>query len=227
MAAPHRARRLLGHTQEEARAHDCFRQRGTRPRLPHRRTGKRMKPAINDPSARQDTGGPSPVPSRGSDRNNRPRRAAGTELERDIARLVDQPTQDLRLAWRQLHRTGPPPGLSRDLMIRALAHQLQERTEGTVSSALRRRLQNLIAGSRKTGVPFDPGILLKTGTTLVRQWRGHTHAVLVREDGFEYDGERYRSLTVIAKRITGAHWSGPRFFGLTKRGGAADGATAG
>jgi hypothetical protein len=67
---------------------------------------------------------------------------------------------------------------------------------------------------------FDPGIVLKTGATLVRQWRGHTHTVLVREDGFEYEGQHYRSLTVIAERITGAHWSGPRFFGLSKRPGA-------
>ena len=62
---------------------------------------------------------------------------------------------------------------------------------------------------------------------LVRQWRGHTHTVLVTENGFEYDGQRYRSLTVIAERITGAHWSGPRFFGLTKRAGPADGIGAG
>ena len=66
--------------------------------------------------------------------------------------------------------------------------------------------------------------MLKTGTTLVRQWRGHAHAVLVREDGFEYEGQRYRSLTVIAERITGVHWSGPRFFGLTKPAGALVGA---
>ena len=65
----------------------------------------------------------------------------------------------------------------------------------------------------------DPGIVLRTGTTLVRQWRGHTHTVLVREDGFEYDGQHYRSLTVIAEKITGAHWSGPRFFGPTRRAG--------
>ena len=77
------------------------------------------------------------------------------------------------------------------------------------------------------GASFDPGVVLKTGTTLVRQWRGHAHTVLVREDGFEYQGERYRSLTVIAERITGAHWSGPRFFGLTKRPGASDGAETG
>jgi hypothetical protein len=55
---------------------------------------------------------------------------------------------------------------------------------------------------------------------LVRQWRGHAHTVLVREDRFEYEGQHYRSLTVTAERITGTHWSGPRFFGLTKRTGA-------
>src|SRR5215831_13143042 len=226
MAVPHGARRLFGHPQEEARAHDCFRQRGTRPRLPHQWPGERMKLAINDASARQDSGGPSSVPRRGGDSNNRPRRADGTELERDIAGLVDRSTQDLRLAWRQLHRTGPPPGLSRDLMIRALAHQLQERTEGGARPALRRRLQGLAEEFEKGGVPFDPGIVLKTGTRLVRHWRGHTHTVLVREDGFEYEGQHYRSLTVITERITGAHWSGPWFFGLTQRAGAVVGAAA-
>ena len=74
-----------------------------------------------------------------------------------------------------------------------------------------------LESSRKALVSFDPGIVLKTGTTLVRQWRGHTHTVLVREGGFEYEGQRYRSLTVIAEQITGAHWSGPRFFGVTRR----------
>jgi len=185
-----------------------------------------MTAPINNASARQDSGGPSSVPRRGGDRNNRLRRADGTELERDIAGLIDRSTQDLRLAWRQLHRTGPPPGLSRDLMIRALAHQLQERTQGGASPALQRRLHGIAREFEKGGASFGPGIMPKTGTMLVRQWRGHAHAVLVREDGFEYKGQHYRSLTVIAKRITGAHWSGPRFFGLTKRGGLA-GAEAG
>jgi len=187
-----------------------------------------MKPAVNDPSARQDSGGPSPAPRRGVDRNNRPRRADGTELARDLAGLVDRSTQDLRLAWRQLHRTGPPQGLSRDLLIRALAHQLQEQTHGGASGAQRRRLQTLAREFEKCGASFDPGIMPKTGTRLVRQWRGHAHIVLVREDGFEYEGQHYRSLTVIAERITGAHWSGPRFFGLTRRAGFAGvGAEAG
>jgi DUF2924 family protein len=88
-------------------------------------------------------------------------------------------------------------------------------------------LQKLTAGSRKAGVPLDPGIVPKTGTRLVRHWRGHAHTVLVREDGFEYEGQHYRSLSVIAQRITGAHWSGPRFFGLTKPASAVVGAEAG
>ena len=82
---------------------------------------------------------------------------------------------------------------------------------------MQRRLQILAGAFEKGARSFGPGGVLKTGATLVRQWRGHTHTVLVRENGFEYDGQRYRSLTVIAERITGAHWSGPRFFGLNKR----------
>jgi len=69
----------------------------------------------------------------------------------------------------------------------------------------------------KDGGSFDPRLVPKIGTTLAREWRGRTHVVQVREDGFEYEGQPYRSLSVIAARITGAHWSGPRFFGLTKR----------
>jgi hypothetical protein len=76
------------------------------------------------------------------------------------------------VAWRQLHRTGPTLGLSRDLLIRALAEQLQERSYGAVSRALRRRLQSLAAASEKGALVVDPGLVLKAGTTLVRQWRG-------------------------------------------------------
>jgi len=115
------------------------------------------------------------------------------------------------------YHTGPPLGLSRDLIIRGLADKLQLRAHGGPSRALQRRVRILADEFEKGVCSFDPGGMLKTGATLVRQWRGHTHTVLVREEGFEYEGQRYRSLTVIAERITGAHWSGPRFFGLTKR----------
>src|SRR4029077_18149540 len=134
-----------------------------------------------------------------------------------IAGLADRSTQELRCAWLTLYHTGPPLGLSRDLMIRGLADKLQQRAHGGPSRALQRRLRILAGEFEKGAGSFDPGITLKTGATLVRQWRGHTHTVLVRDDGFEYAGQRYRSLTVIAEQITGAHWSGPRFFGVSKR----------
>ena len=180
-----------------------------------------------DASARHCCGEPSPVP--GSSRNGS-RRPGGTdvaEVDHQIAELLDRSTQELRLTWCQLHRTGPPQGLSRDLLIRALAHQLQERAAGGVSRALRCRLQTLAGEFEKKSASFDPGIVPKTGAILVRQWRGRAHTVLVREDGFEYEGQHCRSLTVIAERITGAHWSGPRFFGLKKRAGASVSAEAG
>ena len=186
-----------------------------------------MKPATSDALARRRSGEPKRARDRNGNQHDRPRSANITGVERQIAELAHRSTQDLRIAWRQLHRTGPPPGLSRDLMIRALANDLQVRTSGDMSRALRRRLQNLAAEFEKGASCSDPGIVLRVGTTLVRQWRGHAHTVLVGENGFEYDGQYYRSLTVIAEKITGAHWSGPRFFGLTKRASALADAEAG
>jgi Protein of unknown function (DUF2924) len=170
-----------------------------------------MKPSVHDASARRHSGEPSPGRASNGGRKERQQNPATAELEDEIAGLVDQPTHELRLAWRKLHRTGPPLGLSRDLMIRTFANKLQQHAHGGPSRALRRRLQSL-AGEFDQGVlSCDPGIVLKTGSTLVRQWHGHTHTVLVCEGGFEYQGQRYRSLTVIAEQITGAHWSGPQF----------------
>jgi len=176
-----------------------------------------VKPPIHDASARQHSGEPSSVLGPNGGRKNRLRNPDPAELDREIAGLVDWPTQELRQVWRTLHHTGPPLGLSRDLIIRGIADKLQQRAHGCPSRALQRRLQTLARESEKGARSFGPGEVLKTGASLVRQWRGHTHTVLVREDGFEYEGQRYRSLTVIAAQITGAHWSGPRFFGLTKR----------
>jgi hypothetical protein len=176
-----------------------------------------MKPAIHDASARQYTGGPSPVPGRGGNRNDHARKPGPHDIEAEIAGLVDRSTQELRLAWRKLHRSEPPFGVSRDLLIRSLAYDLQQRAHGSPNLALRRRLQTLAGASERGTRSVDPGVVLKAGSTLVREWRGHTHTVAVGENGFEYEGQRYRSLTVIAERITGTHWSGPRFFGVTRR----------
>jgi len=160
-----------------------------------------MKPPTHDASAREHFGEPSPVPGRGGKRNNRPGKPGAAGADGEIAGFLNWSTQDLRVGWHKLHRTEPPLGLSRDLMIRALAHELQERADGGPSAALRRRLQTMTRELAKGASSFDRSTVPKTGTTLVRQWRGHTHTVLVREDGFEHKGQHYRSLTVIARRL--------------------------
>jgi Protein of unknown function (DUF2924) len=176
-----------------------------------------MKTPLHDASARQHSGEPSSGLAANDGRKDRPRNRDLAKLDREIAGLAGQPTQELRRVWRTFYHTGPPLGLSRDLIIRNLGDKLQLRAHGGPTRALQRRLQILAAEFEKRARSFHPGGALQSGATLVRQWRGQTHTVLVCEDGFEYDGQRYRSLTVIAERITGAHWSGPRFFGLGKQ----------
>jgi hypothetical protein len=175
-----------------------------------------MRPAIHGVTARQNSGEPLSVIGQAGGKSNGPRRPA-MSAEDEIAELADRSTHKLRLSWRKLYRREPPVGLSRDLMIRVLANQIQERAHGGPSRSLKRNLHTLAGEFEKGSLSLDPGVVLKTGARLVRQWRGHVHTVLVLEDGFEYEGQRYRSLTMIAARITGAHWSGPRFFGMTKR----------
>jgi hypothetical protein len=83
----------------------------------------------------------------------------------------------------------------------------------------RRKLQTLAKTLRTTGrVGATPTLSLKPGARLVREWRGRTHTVTVTENGLEYAGVNYPSLTKIANKVTGGHWSGPRFFGLAKAG---------
>jgi hypothetical protein len=175
-----------------------------------------MRLAVHDATARQNSGEPLSVTGQAGDQRIGPRPPA-TSAEDEIAGLADRATRELRLVWRKLYRREPPLGLSRNLMIRAIANNMQERAYGRLRVAMKRRLTTLAGEFEKGRLSFDPGVVLKTGARLVRQWRGHTHTVLVLEDGFEYEGQRYRSLTMIAARITGAHWSGPRFFGVTKR----------
>ena len=87
-----------------------------------------------------------------------------------------------------------------------------------MTAAQKRRLAGIAEELRKGGdLTAGPAIRLKPGLRLVREWRGETHTVLVLEDGFEWNGERRRSLSAIAREITGTRWSGPRFFGLKPR----------
>ena len=133
-----------------------------------------------------------------------------------LADLVRLSLADLRLEWRRLYRA-EPPRLSRDLMMRAIAYRLQEIAHGGPSKATQRRLAALVAEFESDGsIAPQPVSRVKPGSRLVREWHGRTHTVSVTDEGFEFQGKAYRSLTKIAFDITGSQWSGPRFFGLTK-----------
>jgi len=139
-------------------------------------------------------------------------------LAEELARLSAATIFELRGEWRRLHRMPPPMRLSRDLLMRGVTYKLQERRLGGLSKSLLRKLEGLNHASETNSAHKPAPISLKAGTRLIREWRGVTHTVLVQAQGFEWKGRRYRSLTIIAHKITGAHWSGPRFFGLRKGG---------
>ncbi len=146
---------------------------------------------------------------------------SAVDIAPELDRLGDLTIFELRREWRRLHRMPPPMRLSRELLIRAITYKLQERALGGLSKSIIRKLESVdvepAAGdARKPTLPIS----LKPGPRLVREWRGVTHTVLVHADGVEWNGRRYKSLTLIAREITGAHWSGPRFFGLRKRAGS-------
>jgi hypothetical protein len=125
---------------------------------------------------------------------------------------------ELRREWRRLYRSEPPK-ISRDLLIRGIGYRLQEIQHGGLGKTTLRKLKTLAKMLRATGrVAPDLGLSLKPGARLVREWHGRTHTVTVTEDGFIYTGMSYPSLTKVAKKITGARWSGPRFFGLVRVG---------
>jgi hypothetical protein len=131
-----------------------------------------------------------------------------------LARLNDLTLDELRAEWRRLYRSAPPR-LSQDLMRRAIAYRIQEKAFGGLSAASKRKLKDHATQIEITGrVKPDPRPVVRSGARLVREWNGRTYTVTVTEDGFGYGGKTYRSLTKVARVITGAHWSGPRFFGL-------------
>jgi hypothetical protein len=141
---------------------------------------------------------------------------APSQLAERLAALPNLSLGDLRLEWRRQYRA-EPPRLSRDITMRAIAYRLQEVAHGGLSRTTQRRLTALANEFETAGrIVSPPGPRIKTGARLIREWHGRTHTVCVTDEGFEFEGKTYRSLTKIAHDITGAQWSGPRFFGLTK-----------
>jgi hypothetical protein len=141
-----------------------------------------------------------------------------TNLEAKLIAIGNLGLPDLRTEWRRLYRKPPPHRLSRDLLIRGIAYKMQEAVHGGLSKPTLRRLRILSDQSvSDAGSKLERQAAFKPGTTLLREWNGTTHEVQVLADGFEWRGQTYASLSKIAKAITGAHWSGPRFFGLRAR----------
>ena len=118
-----------------------------------------------------------------------------TAIERKLDRLRSLGPQELRLEWRGLYQTDAPR-ISRDLLVLGLGYRLQEIEYGGLGKATRRKLQTIAKALQRTGrVGATPSLSLKPGARLVREWRGRTHTVTVTEDGFEYAGTSYPSLT--------------------------------
>ncbi len=139
------------------------------------------------------------------------------DIENEIAQLEALNSRELRKQWRRFYHSDPPAAFSRDLRIRAITFKMQERVHGSLPKAVERRLRNLVDDLDDIGnETFPTDTILRPGTKLLREWHGKTHTVVALEDGFEYEGRWYRSLTMVARAITGAHWSGPRFFGTRR-----------
>ena len=135
-------------------------------------------------------------------------------LEAEIARLDDLGLDDLRKLFGRLVGA-VPANHGIHLLRRRLAYELQARAHGDLSTEAQRRLKRLHEAF-KADPSFTPlpGLGLKPGTVLTRTWHGVLYQVRVTTDGFNYRGERFGSLSEVARRITGTHWSGPVFFGL-------------
>jgi hypothetical protein len=132
-----------------------------------------------------------------------------------LSRLPKLDIRELREEWRVLYKADVSPHLSRELLIRAVAYRMQELALGGLRPESQRQLRQIAMELKQTGEAakrFRPQ--LKPGTRLIREWQGRTHEVVVRDDGLSWQGMHYRSLSAIARKITGTAWSGPLFFGL-------------
>jgi Protein of unknown function (DUF2924) len=140
------------------------------------------------------------------------------KLAQQLKDLETRGDDELKDCWRSLYGTKPPPKIHRSLLIAAVAHRMQENALGALKSSVRRQLMqvaNNLATPRPS--PHYPSVRPRAGTVLVRDWGGVTHQAKVLEDGILFRSKRYKSLSEVARVITGSRWSGPLFFGLKHR----------
>jgi hypothetical protein len=133
-----------------------------------------------------------------------------------LAALPEKTLPELKQLWRELYEREPPSG-NKPFLVKRLAYRIQELAYGGLSARAEAKLNVLIEEEdrRVKGLPsLRKGDRPITGTRLIRQWQGVEHCVTVLDDGFEYEGRKYRSLSAIARAITGTRWNGPLFFAL-------------
>ncbi|MEJ8571623.1 DUF2924 domain-containing protein [Microbaculum marinum] len=140
----------------------------------------------------------------------------------EIGDLAGLDLQSLRQHWRTLYQCEPPVRMSRELLMQAIAYRLQEQKYGGLSRTMKRKLAEAAkqgAGSKNGGrSKASVHRTFKPGTRFLREWQGRTHEVTATADGcFVYRGTTYKSLSAIAREITGTRWSGPGFFGLSRQ----------
>ncbi len=144
--------------------------------------------------------------------------AIGREaLAAEIASLSKLGIDELRERWKAMFGKAPTRDISRSFATRAIAYRLQEKAFGGLKPSTQRLLAE-IAHDRANGAALAaaPSGIVRPGAMLVREWRGISHQVSVLEKGFSFRGKRYRSLSKVAREITGTRWSGPLFFGLKR-----------
>ena len=139
-------------------------------------------------------------------------------ISRKLASLRSLPIRELKQQWRSLYDSEPPHRVSRELLTRAVAYRIQEQALGGLKPSTRRLLERLASDAR-SGRPLtlSPCAPASAGTVLMRDWQGITHEVKVLDRGVLYKRKRYRSLSEVARLITGSRWSGPLFFGLRSK----------
>jgi hypothetical protein len=138
-----------------------------------------------------------------------------TACREALSRLPTLDIGELRQQWRGLYKTQAPVNLGRELLLRAVAYRMQEVALGGLRPARQRQLRQMAQQFNRIGAAnTPPRPELKPGTRLMREWQGRTYDVLVLDDGFSWQNTQYRSLSAIARQITGTAWSGPLFFGL-------------
>jgi hypothetical protein len=139
-------------------------------------------------------------------------------LSRKLASLRSLRIKELKQQWRSLYSSEPPLRVSRELLTRAVAYRIQEQVLGGLKPSTRRLLERLASDAR-SGRPLkvSPSAPASAGTVLMRDWQGITHEVRVLDRGVLYKRKRYRSLSEVARLITGSRWSGPLFFGLRSK----------